>query len=681
MEFAERADHMEYKQKEQEPVRMETSRPNLTGIPTQMKLDFEQRSGLPFDDVRVHYNSDKPAQIQAWAYTQGKQIYVAPGQERHLPHELGHIVQQKLGKVRPTGFIHGLPVNDQPDLESGADALSRAGGAMLSDGAAKEAGMCADVVQRSPQDYSKIREVDFIRYALKRLDPNHASEVDWDPFSSKIVTGGNAPEAESEKAESEKAESEEAESNERGILFFDLGRIEAKDLSKERFGEELEKQGITDQKAIERVFGSLKSLLPPAAEDEAAGSHAGQALPGSTIQVSKYKEAVGDKGGGLYDPVNGIVVYDSKSEKMEQLLNMEEDFKRFQEQCGDSLKDDGVNIPVPDRKTYALYTTLLHELGHRRQAVDFNGEKRDFKQITKSGFLQTLMEYENVLYHENLMPERLRKGYNGKKAPKKHSYYVSENQTKDTKDEEIELVLIKSICDRLKNIDPASALDVLESLNCELDLGRLLNINSAMELLKSVQEISQRAEPSLETTRKTVKLIPSFVNMINSLPQEEKRKEESKGIVRNVLEGNQAQILNNLKQIEPVLRNPGDHDAKKIGESLEALLELKQPDKEIHQILTGQVFRQTPQNPNTGGSQAEGSKPPASKPQLPVSPGSPPPPPPLPPPPPGEAEMYQKGFADCMRGLSADNIENALLSQAGFSKKITEALTFIRQFS
>lgn len=668
MEFAERADHMEYKEKERELDRMETSRPNLTGIPTQMKLDFEQRSGLPFDDVRVHYNSDKPAQIQAWAYTRGKQIYVAPGQERHLPHELGHIVQQKLGKVRPTGFIRGLPVNDQPDLESGADALSRAGGAMLSDGAAKKAGMCADVVQRSPQDYSKICEVAFIRYALKLLDPNHASEVDWDPFSSKIVTDENAPEA----------DSEEADPNERGILFFDLGRIEAKDpsettaLSKERFGEELEKQGIINQKAIERVFGSLASILPVGAD--------GQALPDSTIQVSKYKEAIGDKGSGLYDPAHGIIVYDSTSDKMEQYLNMEEDFERFQARYGTSLEDDGVNIPVPDRKTYALYTTLLHELGHRRQAIDFNGEKRDSKQILKSGFLQTLLEYENVLYHENLMPERLRKGYNGRKEPKKRSYYASEDQTDHPEDKEIELVLIKSICDQLKNMDQASALDVLAFLNWELDLNLRLNENSAMELLKTVQEINRPAETSLETTGKTVELISSFADMKNFLPQEERLNEESIRIIRDVLERNQAQILNNLSRIAPVLRNPGEHDAEKISESLRVLLELKQSDKKIHQILTGQAFRQTPRNPNTSGSQAEDSKLPASKPQLPASPGSPPPPPPLPPPPPGEAEMYQEEFADFMRSLSADNIAHALLNQAGFSKKITEALAFIRQF-
>ena len=69
--------------------RQRRQQPNLTGIPTQMKMDFEQRSGLSFDDVRVHYNSDKPRKIGALAYTQGTQVHIGPGQERHLRHELG----------------------------------------------------------------------------------------------------------------------------------------------------------------------------------------------------------------------------------------------------------------------------------------------------------------------------------------------------------------------------------------------------------------------------------------------------------------------------------------------------------------------------------------------------------------------------------------------------------------
>ena len=98
--------------------------PNLTGIPTQMKLDFERRSGLSFDDVRVHYNSDKPTRIGALAYTQGTRVYMAPGQERHLGHELGHVIQQKSFRVPPTSWINGQPVNDSPALECQADFLS-----------------------------------------------------------------------------------------------------------------------------------------------------------------------------------------------------------------------------------------------------------------------------------------------------------------------------------------------------------------------------------------------------------------------------------------------------------------------------------------------------------------------------------------------------------------------------
>ena len=101
--------------------------PNMTGIPTQMKLDFERRSGLSFDDVRVHYNSDKPRKIGALAYTQIPQVHIGPGQERHLRHELGHVVQQKQGIVRPTTWINGLPVNDSPGLEHDADRISSKG--------------------------------------------------------------------------------------------------------------------------------------------------------------------------------------------------------------------------------------------------------------------------------------------------------------------------------------------------------------------------------------------------------------------------------------------------------------------------------------------------------------------------------------------------------------------------
>jgi len=104
--------------------KQESGKPNLTGIPNATKARFENASGLSFDDVRIHYNSDKPALIQAHAYTQGNQVYIGPGQERHLGHELGHVVQQKEGRVRPTTQLYGgMNVNDDVGLEKEADVI------------------------------------------------------------------------------------------------------------------------------------------------------------------------------------------------------------------------------------------------------------------------------------------------------------------------------------------------------------------------------------------------------------------------------------------------------------------------------------------------------------------------------------------------------------------------------
>lgn len=33
-------------------------------LPAQLKARMEQRTGLPFDDVRIHYNSDRPDTVQ-----------------------------------------------------------------------------------------------------------------------------------------------------------------------------------------------------------------------------------------------------------------------------------------------------------------------------------------------------------------------------------------------------------------------------------------------------------------------------------------------------------------------------------------------------------------------------------------------------------------------------------------
>ena len=55
--------------------RAEAPRPNNTGMPDNLKSGIESLSGFSMDDVRVHYNSSKPATVQALAYTQGTDIH------------------------------------------------------------------------------------------------------------------------------------------------------------------------------------------------------------------------------------------------------------------------------------------------------------------------------------------------------------------------------------------------------------------------------------------------------------------------------------------------------------------------------------------------------------------------------------------------------------------------------
>lgn len=96
---------------------------NNTGMPDQLKSGIENLSGYDMSDVKVHYNSDKPAQLQAHAYAQGTDIHVGPGQEQHLPHEAWHVVQQKQGRVQPTMQLAGESINDDVGLETEADVM------------------------------------------------------------------------------------------------------------------------------------------------------------------------------------------------------------------------------------------------------------------------------------------------------------------------------------------------------------------------------------------------------------------------------------------------------------------------------------------------------------------------------------------------------------------------------
>ena len=94
-------------------------------LPAPLRRGVERLSGYDMGDVRVHRASPKPERLGALAYTHGLNIFMGPGQERHLPHEAWHAAQQMQGRVSSRFQAAGLGVNDDAVLEAEADAMGR----------------------------------------------------------------------------------------------------------------------------------------------------------------------------------------------------------------------------------------------------------------------------------------------------------------------------------------------------------------------------------------------------------------------------------------------------------------------------------------------------------------------------------------------------------------------------
>ena len=152
------------RQEDQAPV----AKPNNTGLPDQLKTGIENLSGYSMDDVKVHYNSDKPAQLQAHAYAQGTDIHLASGQEKHLPHEAWHVVQQKQGRVKPTMQMRKANANNHSNLESSSFVIQR----VVDD----------DTINAfrdlySGLSYSQLRAEENLRIELLEANPNEVDQA------------------------------------------------------------------------------------------------------------------------------------------------------------------------------------------------------------------------------------------------------------------------------------------------------------------------------------------------------------------------------------------------------------------------------------------------------------------------------------------------------------------------
>lgn len=115
---------------------------------------MEQLSGEYVADATVHRNSPVPARVGANALTRGgREIHLAPGNDRHLPHEAWHLAQQRSGRVRPDRMIAGVAANVSAGHESEADRMGARAARLASAGPLEApsgpagAGTFGDVVQ------------------------------------------------------------------------------------------------------------------------------------------------------------------------------------------------------------------------------------------------------------------------------------------------------------------------------------------------------------------------------------------------------------------------------------------------------------------------------------------------------------------------------------------------------
>lgn len=84
---------------------------------------IEKESGVSFAGVNIHYTSSKPKEFNAHAYAYGNDVFLGPGQEKHLRHELGHVIQQRQHRVNTESYHKGIPVNQKNSLEEEANIL------------------------------------------------------------------------------------------------------------------------------------------------------------------------------------------------------------------------------------------------------------------------------------------------------------------------------------------------------------------------------------------------------------------------------------------------------------------------------------------------------------------------------------------------------------------------------
>jgi hypothetical protein len=119
-------------------VELAIQRARSGGMPLQegVRQPMERAFGADFGGVRVHVDRQADSlnrSLQARAFTIGRDIFLRHGEyrpassegQRLLAHELTHVVQQVQRRIKPTGKVGRLPLNDSMTLVAESDFMRR----------------------------------------------------------------------------------------------------------------------------------------------------------------------------------------------------------------------------------------------------------------------------------------------------------------------------------------------------------------------------------------------------------------------------------------------------------------------------------------------------------------------------------------------------------------------------
>lgn len=102
-----------------------------TRLPKPLRQQMERAFQTDFSTIKV-YESHLPTLNSAKAIATGNDVHFAPGTidflsqagEKHVAHELAHVVQQRQGRVvAQVQNVVGQAINDGAGLEQAADAM------------------------------------------------------------------------------------------------------------------------------------------------------------------------------------------------------------------------------------------------------------------------------------------------------------------------------------------------------------------------------------------------------------------------------------------------------------------------------------------------------------------------------------------------------------------------------